>query len=138
MDDEGDLNKVRSRLGAALQSGKVYVDEKGKMQSMDAASQHVPETAKSLMQDMQARFDDSTDRLKKVIGRKNDAYSSLGIPVRVSTQQASDALDGKTGTAPAAAAPAGAAAPRVKVKLSNGKTGSIEAAQFDTKTMTRL
>lgn len=112
--NEGKLNRMRSTLGTAISSGKVYVDRNGGMKPIASLGDEDAQAAG--VEEMKNRFHDVTDELKGVIEEKNNTIIKSGGQPTVTTQQAHAALDAGTsklftpkGTAPAPAKPAAAA-----------------------------
>jgi hypothetical protein len=103
-DQENDLHALRLKLGNNIASGAFYVDEKGNMKPMSSLADNEKTAA---LQDMQNRFNLSTDLVKRVIASKNQIGQTLGMQPSVSTEQAAQAID--RGSRPAAAP--GAATP---------------------------
>jgi hypothetical protein len=93
-DSEAKLNDLRSQLGNALTTGKVYIDRFGNSKPIDTASGGDEDTKKSLIEGMRKRYSTATNQLKTHIKNKNAILDSLGRKVGVSTEDAIAALDG--------------------------------------------
>ncbi len=116
VDQEKDLTTMRGALGAALATGKTYVDKNGKTVSMDKASGGDPATAETLVQEMKNRFISNGGALKEQLRKKYGAAGRLGMDSKVPLEKALSDID--TGTAAQFAPPApapGAVAPPATV-----------------------
>ena len=134
---EAGLHRQRLALGNAIESGSIYVDPQGRIKPMDAASGGNEATKAALIEEMKNRFSLATNQVNDVIARKNAIGGQLGIQPRVSTEAAQAAVS--AGAKPAAAmpgAPKKLSGQRIRVRLKDGRTGTLDKSEFDPSTMT--
>lgn len=116
-EEEESTAAIRAKLETAIKEGQTYVDEKGTVKTMKAASGDEGQTADALKQQMRNSYATLTNRLKRITADKNDLGQELGMGITVPTPAIHAALDadlarvskyGQAAPAPAKPVPAGA------------------------------